>query len=97
MRDAALDGTGTAHLLEYEAAPHLNAGKLVKLRAKCAAPFPGFFLYYPSRQQMRRVFEAFPGMQRHSQKPIHLSSKIEGLQPTSRPADRATGLIAVRL
>ncbi len=59
MLDAALDGIGIAYVLEHEAAPHLRAGTLTRLLAEWAPPFPGFFLYYATRRQMRPVLAAF--------------------------------------
>lgn len=59
MLDCALEGLGVAYLLEHEVAPHVARGALVRLLADWTAPFPGFFLYYPSRQQLRPVFAAF--------------------------------------
>jgi DNA-binding transcriptional LysR family regulator len=64
MLDAALDGLGIAYLLENEVAPHVKSGRLINLLAEWTAPFRGFFLYYPSRQQMRPVFGAFLDMLR---------------------------------
>jgi DNA-binding transcriptional LysR family regulator len=48
----ALDGVGIACGLERTWAPHLAAGKLVTLLDKYCPPFPGFFLYYPSRTRL---------------------------------------------
>jgi DNA-binding transcriptional LysR family regulator len=59
MLDAALDGLGIAYLLESDVAAHVGSGGLVTLLAEWTAPFPGFYLYYPSRLQMRPVFGAF--------------------------------------
>ena len=59
MLDAALDGLGIGYLLDHEVAPHLEAGRLVRLLADWTPPFPGFHLYYPSRRQMRPVLSAF--------------------------------------
>lgn len=59
MLDAALDGLGIAYLLETDVASHVKSGGLVNLLGDWTAPFPGFFLYYPSRRQMRPVFGAF--------------------------------------
>jgi hypothetical protein len=33
------------------AAPHLASGALIRVLEDCCPPFPGFFLYYPSRRQ----------------------------------------------
>ncbi len=59
MLDCALDGLGVAYVLENEAAPHVGRGALTPLLAGWLPPFPGYFLYYPSRQHPRPVFTAF--------------------------------------
>ena len=59
MLDCALEGLGVAYLLEQEVAPHIERGALVRLLAGWTSPFPGFFLYHPSRQHPRPVFAAF--------------------------------------
>lgn len=56
--DAALDGLGLAYVLESRARPHLDAGRLVEVLQAWMAPFPGFFLYYPSRRQMKPALGA---------------------------------------
>jgi DNA-binding transcriptional LysR family regulator len=48
---AALDGVGLAFVSEEHAAPHLANGALVRVLEDWCPPFPGFFLYYPSRRQ----------------------------------------------
>lgn len=48
---AALDGVGLAFLSDEQAAPHLASGALVRVLEDWCPPFPGFFLYYPSRRQ----------------------------------------------
>jgi DNA-binding transcriptional LysR family regulator len=48
---AATDGVGLAYMSEENAAPHLASGKLVRVLEDWCQPFPGFFLYYPSRRQ----------------------------------------------
>jgi DNA-binding transcriptional LysR family regulator len=48
---AALDGVGLAYVGEDRAAPHLKRGALVRVLEPWCQPFPGFFLYYPSRRQ----------------------------------------------
>ncbi|MCC6165568.1 MAG: LysR family transcriptional regulator [Acidobacteria bacterium] len=47
---AALDGVGLAWTLESQAAPHLQSGALVRVLEDWCPPFPGYFLYYPSRK-----------------------------------------------
>ena len=48
---AAIDGVGLAFMSEEQAAPHLANGALVRVLEDWCPPFPGFFLYYPSRRQ----------------------------------------------
>ena len=47
---AAIDGVGLAYMSEDRAAPHLASGALVRVLDDWCPPFPGFFLYYPSRR-----------------------------------------------
>ena len=48
---AALDGVGLAFVSDDLAAPHLASGALVRVLEPWCQPYPGFFLYYPSRRQ----------------------------------------------
>lgn len=48
---AALDGVGLAFMSDEQARPHLASGALVRVLEDWCPPFPGFFLYYPSRKQ----------------------------------------------
>ena len=64
MLDCALEGLGIAYLLEHEVALHVERSALVRLLGEWSQPFPGFFLYYPSRQYLRPVFAAFLAMLR---------------------------------
>ncbi len=48
---AAIDGVGLAFMSDEQAAPHLASGALVRVLEDWCPPFPGFFLYYPSRRQ----------------------------------------------
>jgi DNA-binding transcriptional LysR family regulator len=58
MLQAAIDGLGAAYVLEYEAAHHIEAGRLVRVLEDWCPPFAGFFLYYPSRKQVSPVLAA---------------------------------------
>jgi DNA-binding transcriptional LysR family regulator len=49
---AALDGVGLAFIAEESAAPYLKSGALVRVLEDWCTPYPGFFLYYPSRRQV---------------------------------------------
>lgn len=48
---AAIDGVGLAFMSDVQARPHLERGTLVRVLEDWCPPFPGFFLYYPSRKQ----------------------------------------------
>jgi DNA-binding transcriptional LysR family regulator len=47
---AALDGVGLAFVAEQHAEPHLVNGAFVRVLQDWCPPFPGYFLYYPSRR-----------------------------------------------
>jgi DNA-binding transcriptional LysR family regulator len=55
---AALDSVGLAYMAEENAAPHLAKGALVRVLEDWCQPFPGFFLYYPSRRQQPAALSA---------------------------------------
>ena len=55
---AALDSVGLAYTVEEDAAPHLAKGTLVRVLEDWCQPFPGFFLYYPSRRQQTAALSA---------------------------------------
>ena len=55
---AALDGVGLAFMAEEHAAPYLAAGTLVRVLEDWCQPYPGFFLYYPSRRQQPAALSA---------------------------------------
>jgi DNA-binding transcriptional LysR family regulator len=48
---AAIDDVGLAYMDEGKAATHLANGALVRVLEDWCQPFPGYFLYYPSRRQ----------------------------------------------
>jgi DNA-binding transcriptional LysR family regulator len=51
LERAAIDGVGLAFLAEEHAEPQVGSGALVRVLEDWCPPFPGFFLYYPSRRQ----------------------------------------------
>jgi DNA-binding transcriptional LysR family regulator len=55
---AALDGVGLAFLAEQHAEPHLTKGTFVRVLEDWCPPFPGYFLYYPSRRQQPAALAA---------------------------------------
>lgn len=52
MVRAALDGLGLAYVMESTVREHVAARRLVRVLEPFCVPFPGFFLYYPSRAQI---------------------------------------------
>jgi len=48
---AALDGVGFAFVAEQEVETYLKQGSLIRVLKDWCPPYPGFFLYYPSRRQ----------------------------------------------
>jgi DNA-binding transcriptional LysR family regulator len=61
---AALDGVGLAYIGEDRAAPHIESGALVRVLERWCQPFPGFFMYYPSRRQQPAALSALIDMLR---------------------------------
>jgi DNA-binding transcriptional LysR family regulator len=55
---AALDGVGVVWTLEHYAAALVSAGRLVRVLEDWCPPFPGYFLYYPSRRQQPAALSA---------------------------------------
>jgi len=51
IRDAAIAGIGLACLPEAAVAPHIKSGLLTRVLEEWSKPFPGFYLYHPSRRQ----------------------------------------------
>ena len=56
MVDAALVGLGIAALPEEEFGQHIKEGHLLRVLEDWCEPFPGYFLYYPSRRQPSPAF-----------------------------------------
>jgi DNA-binding transcriptional LysR family regulator len=59
IANAAVDGAGLAFLFEDYVRDALAAGKLIRVLEEWCPPFDGFFVYYPSRRQMRPALRAF--------------------------------------
>ena len=55
---AALDGAGLAWVAEDRITEHLASGALVRVLEDWCPPFPGFFLYYPTRKQQPAALAA---------------------------------------
>jgi DNA-binding transcriptional LysR family regulator len=58
MIRAAIDGVGLTFMSEEHAAPHIASGALLRVLEDWCPPFPGYFLYYPSRKQQPRALAA---------------------------------------
>jgi len=58
MVSAACDGLGLAYVFESTVRGELDAGRLVRVLDLFCPPFPGFFLYYPSRRQLAPKLQA---------------------------------------
>ncbi|MDR6950775.1 DNA-binding transcriptional LysR family regulator [Ancylobacter sp. 3268] len=56
---AALAGTGIAHVLDDYAKPHVLSGRLVELLSDWSPILPHWFLYYPSRRLPSAAMRAF--------------------------------------
>lgn len=59
MRRAALDGIGLAFLFDRRVEQDIAAGRLIRVLGDWCPPFEGFYIYYPSRRQMRPPLRAF--------------------------------------
>ena len=59
IANAAVDGAGLAFLFEDYVREALAAGKLIRVLEAWCPTFEGFFVYYPSRRQMRPALRAF--------------------------------------
>ena len=57
--DAALAGIGLAMVPEDTIEALVSAGRLEKVLESWCEPFPGYYLYYPSRKQHTTAFAAF--------------------------------------
>lgn len=66
MVDAALAGLGIAFLPEEEFAPHIEEGRLMRALDDWCPPFPGYYLYYPSRRQPSPAFSLVLDTLRHT-------------------------------
>jgi DNA-binding transcriptional LysR family regulator len=54
----AVQGLGLAYVSEHKAAAYLAEGKLLRVLQDWCQPFPGFFMYYPSRRQQTAALTA---------------------------------------
>ncbi|MEZ4450192.1 MAG: LysR substrate-binding domain-containing protein [Nannocystaceae bacterium] len=75
MLRAALDGVGLAYLLEPSVTEALAAKRLVRVLTAYCPPFPGLFLYYPSRMQVPPKLRALVDFLR-ARRPAKGSSRV---------------------
>ena len=66
---AALAGSGIAHLFEDYVREHLQRGALVELLVDWKMKLPGWYLYYPSRRHTSAAMRAFLGHVRTYKRP----------------------------
>jgi DNA-binding transcriptional LysR family regulator len=66
--DAALAGVGVGFTVSDNLASLFEAGALVPVLQDWTPPFPGFFLYYPSRRQISPALTAFIEAVRYREK-----------------------------
>lgn len=59
MLAGAVDGIGIAYVLETDARPFIESGKLVRVLTQYCPPFPGFYLYHTSSANMAPALRAF--------------------------------------
>lgn len=55
---AAIDGIGLAFVSDERVMQQLESGELIRVLEDWCQPFPGFFLYYPSRRQQPAALSA---------------------------------------
>jgi DNA-binding transcriptional LysR family regulator len=65
--DAAIDGVGLAYVFENMVRELLSEKRLVRVLDEYCPPFPGYFLYYPSRVHLAPKLRAFVEFMRHRQ------------------------------
>jgi DNA-binding transcriptional LysR family regulator len=63
--NAARQGLGLAQVFTQAVAGEMACGRLVRVLEKFSAPFPGFYLYYPSRERLPLKLKVFVDFVRH--------------------------------
>jgi len=58
MVRAAIDGIGLAFISDERVEQQFASGELIRVLEDWCQPFPGFFLYYPSRRQQPAALTA---------------------------------------
>jgi DNA-binding transcriptional LysR family regulator len=54
----AIEGIGLAFISDERVAPQLASAELIRVLEDWCQPFPGFFLYYPSRRRQPAALAA---------------------------------------
>jgi len=85
---AASDGLLLAHLLEPMVREHIAAGRLETVLDNWLPPYEGFYLYYPSRQQVPPKLRVFIDFMRERLEPAAPGRKP--VTPRRAPAARRT-------
>lgn len=88
--DAVLGGHGLAFMIEDRVRDYLETGQLVSVLNDWCQPFPGFHLYYPSRNQMSPVLSLVIDRLRRAtdtsrQSPSHPDSALTPENKKGRP------------
>jgi len=65
IRQAALNGLGIAFIPADIVRQHVESGALVRVLSDWTPPFPGYYLYYPSRRQQSPAFALLVEALRH--------------------------------
>lgn len=63
---AAIGGAGLTYAFEARVTEHIEGGRLLRVLEDWCAPYPGPYLYYASRRQMRPALRAFIDFFRYS-------------------------------
>jgi DNA-binding transcriptional LysR family regulator len=67
IRTAAIDGAGLAFIFDQRIFDDIREGRLIRVLEDWCEPFDGFYIYYPSRRQMRPALRAFVDFFRHAE------------------------------
>jgi DNA-binding transcriptional LysR family regulator len=67
IRRAVIDGAGLAFVFHQRVREDIAEGRLVRVLEDWCDPFDGFYIYYPSRRQMRPALRAFVDFFRHTE------------------------------
>jgi len=79
---------GIAYVMDCAARPLLVDKRLVRVLEPFCEPFPGFFLYYPSRAQMAPKLRAFVDFFKDSA--LGIATRSPGLRRHPRGARRSS-------